>query len=164
MLVESGVRLSPGSATSFRIGGPDVALVVPARVVRCRVSTVDSLGVKYETAAAFDQQVDELIASGEEPTDAAMRLADLVATVEAHAERGRSAAELRAEFEAGVLQLITARDVRLRDVPVVENDGRESRTSRSRHPIVPGCVMTFNATISRPRRTPRLIAAADVAA
>jgi CheY-like chemotaxis protein len=82
MLIESGIRLSPGSATSFKISGPELALVVPARVVRCR-PTVDSLGVTYETAAAFDQPVAELIASGEEPTDAAMRLADLVATVEA---------------------------------------------------------------------------------
>lgn len=79
MLVESGIRLSPGSATSFKISGPELALVVPARVVRCR-PTVDSLGVTYETAAAFDQPVAELIASGEEPTDVAMRLADLVAT------------------------------------------------------------------------------------
>ena len=102
MLVESGVRLFPGSATSFKIGGPGLALVVPGRVVRCRVSTVDSLGVVYETAAAFDQPVAELIASGEELTDAAMRLADLVATeeVEAQADCGRSAAALRAEFEA----------------------------------------------------------------
>ena len=63
MLVESGIRLSLGSATSFKISGPELALVVPARVVRCR-PTVDSLGVTYETAAAFDQPVAELIASG----------------------------------------------------------------------------------------------------
>ena len=123
MLVESGVRLSPGSETTLRIGGPDLSLVVPARVVRCRVATVDSLGVKYETAAAFDQPVNELIA--EEPTDAAMKLADLVATVEARAQCA-SPAELRGEFEAGVLALVTAREVRLRDVPVAEDDGRES--------------------------------------
>jgi CheY-like chemotaxis protein len=79
MLVESGIRLSPGSATSFKIGGPGLALVVPARIVRCRVA-VDSLGVNYETAAAFDKPVAELIASRKEPTDAAMRLADLVAS------------------------------------------------------------------------------------
>ena len=38
LLVESGVRLSPGSATTFKIGGPDLDLVVPARIVRCRVA------------------------------------------------------------------------------------------------------------------------------
>ena len=126
LLVESSVRLAPGSDTTFRIGGPDLSLVVPARVIRCRVATVDSLGVKYETAAAFDQPVNELIAAGEEPSDATMRLAELVAAVEARAESGASAAELRGEFESGVLKMVTAREVRLRDVPVVENDGRES--------------------------------------
>jgi CheY-like chemotaxis protein len=126
MLVESGVRLTPGSQTSFRLSGPEPALVVPGRVVRCRVSTVDALGVKYETAAAFDQPVNELIGAGEEPTDATMQLAELVSTLEAHAEHGASPAELRAEFEAGILSMVTARDIRLRDVPVVENDGRES--------------------------------------
>ena len=167
VLVESGIRLSPGSATSVKIGGPDVALVVPARVVRCRVSTVDSLGVKYETAAAFDQPVAELISSGEELTDAAMRLADLVATVEAHAESGRSAAELRAEFEAGVLQLITAHEVRLRDVPVVENDGRESVyftiPTSDRSPAV--LQVTFNANDQPSAEDFEVLtAAADVAA
>ena len=126
LLVESGVRLSPGSDTTFRIGGPDLSLTVPARVVRCRVATVDSLGVKYETAAVFDQPVNELIAAGEEPTDATLRLAELVAAIEAGADKGTSAAELRSEFESGVLEMVTAREVRLRDVPVVENDGRES--------------------------------------
>ena len=167
MLVESGVRLSPGSATSFKISGPELALVVRARVVRCRVSTVDSLGVKYETAAAFDQPVAELVASGEEPTDAAMRLADLVASVETHAGSGRPAAELRAEFEAGVLQLIAAREVRLRDVPVAENDGRESVyftiPTSDRSPAV--LQVTFNAN-DRPSAEDFevLTAAADVAA
>jgi CheY-like chemotaxis protein len=167
MLVESSVRLSPGSATSFKISGPELALVVRARVVRCRVSTVDSLGVKYETAAAFDQPVAELVASGEEPTDAAMRLADLVASVETHAGSGRPAAELRAEFEAGVLQLIAAREVRLRDVPVAENDGRESVyftiPTSDRSPAV--LLVTFDAN-DRPSAEDFevLTAAADVAA
>jgi hypothetical protein len=60
------------------------------------------------------------------PADFTTQLAELVATIEAHAERGTSPAALRAEFEAGVLELIMAREVRLRDEPVVENDGRES--------------------------------------
>ncbi len=126
MLVESGVRLAPGSETSFKIGGPGLDLVVRGRVIRSRVAKVDSLGVKYETAAAFDQPVEVLKAPEEAPADSATQLAELVATIEAHAERGTSPAALRAEFEAGVLELIMAREVRLRDVPVVENDGRES--------------------------------------
>jgi hypothetical protein len=125
VLIESGVRLSPGSTTKFQIDGPEIALVVPARITRCRVSEVDSLGVKYETAAAFDQPVDALTGT-DEPAGAEPRLADLIASVQQRAARGATPAELRATFESGVLELITAREVRLRDVPVVENDGRES--------------------------------------
>jgi hypothetical protein len=126
VLVESGVRLSPGSVTKFQLDGPELALAVPARVVRCRVSEVDSLGVKYETAAVFDHPVEALVAADQEPVDAADQLDDLVAAVTAKAASGTPQAELRSTFETGVLNLITAREVRLRDVPVVENDGRES--------------------------------------
>jgi hypothetical protein len=126
MLIESGVRLSPGSATKFQIDGAEGTLVVPARIIRCRVSEVDSLGVKYETAAVFDRPVDALDGEEQSPVDATSRLDHLVATVKQRAARGAAPVELRAAFEAGVLDLITAAEVRLRDVPVVENDGRES--------------------------------------
>lgn len=126
MLIESGVRLSPGSATSFKLGGSGIDLVVPARIIRCRVADVDAFGVRYESAAAFDQPVEALMAVDEGADDATTKLADLVRTVQQRAACGTSRAELRAEFEAGVLGLITAHDVRLRDVPVVEDDGRES--------------------------------------
>jgi hypothetical protein len=125
LLVESGMRLSPGSVTRFHIEGADSALVVPARVVRCRVSDVDSLGVKYETAAAFDRPVEALTVECES-RDIDSRLDDLLDRVQQRADRGASAAELRMTFETGVLDLISAGEVRLRDVPVVENDGRDS--------------------------------------
>jgi PilZ domain len=126
MLVESSVRLAPGSQTNFKIRGPGLDLLVRGRVIRSRVAKVDSQGIKYEAAAAFDQPVDMLKAPEEAPADPTTQLAELVATIEAHAERGTSPAARRAEFEAGVLELTMAREVRLRDVPVVENDGRES--------------------------------------
>jgi CheY-like chemotaxis protein len=126
VLVESGVRLSPGSTTKIQLDGTGLALTVPARVVRCRVSDVNSLGVKYETAATFERPVEELIVPEDALTDAGVRLDDLVAAVKANAACGIPRAELRAAFENGVLDLITAREVRLRDVPVAENDGCES--------------------------------------
>jgi len=127
ILFESGVRLSPGSVTKFQLDGPDLTLAVPARVVRCRVSEVDSLGVKYETAAMFDRPVEALVvADDEEQAGAVEQIGALVEAVKVNAACGASQAELRTTFEAGILNLITARDVRLRDVPVVENDGRES--------------------------------------
>jgi CheY-like chemotaxis protein len=126
VLVESGMRLSPGSTTTFQIEGTDGPLVVPARVVRCRVSDVDSLGVKYETAAVFDRTVDKLAADEPEPRDLDSRLDDLIASIQLRAKRGALRAELRSAFENGIMSLLTAGEVRLRDVPVVENDGRDS--------------------------------------
>lgn len=70
MLVESGARLSPGSATTVTIDGIRLALVVPARVVRYRIAAVDAVGVKYETAVAFDRPVEALIADADDPADA----------------------------------------------------------------------------------------------
>jgi CheY-like chemotaxis protein len=126
MLVESGVRLSPGSPTSFKLVGQGIDLAVPARIIRCRVAEVDSFGVRYESAAAFDEPVEALLAPYSESPDATANLADLVDLVEERAASGTPCAELRAIFEAGVLELITAHDVRLRDVPLVQDDGRES--------------------------------------
>ncbi len=126
VLVESGMRLSPGSVTTFQLEGPGTALVVPARIVRCRVADVDALGVKYETAAVFDEPIAALIVADSEPGDLDSRLDDLVTAVQRRANTGASPAELRSTFERGILDLISAGEVRLRDVPVVENDGRES--------------------------------------
>jgi len=126
MLVESGVRLSPGDTAKIELDGPGLALAVPARVVRCRVSQVDSLGVKYQTAAMFERPVEELLPPEEEPGDAREQLDSLVAEIKARAASGAPQAELRGMFESGVLDLVTAREVRLREVPIVENDGCES--------------------------------------
>jgi hypothetical protein len=61
-----------------------------------------------------------------ESHDIDSRLDDLLDDVQRRAGRGASATELRSMFEHGILELISAGEVRLRDVPVVENDGRES--------------------------------------
>jgi len=126
LLVESGVSLTPGSTTTFQLTGPSQDMVVPARVVRSRVATVNSVGVRYHAAAVFDNAFAALTAADTEPIDPAGRLAELVAAVRERSACGAHPADLRAEFEAGVLGLVTAREVRIRDVPVVENDGRES--------------------------------------
>jgi len=88
MLVESGAPLSTGSATTVTIDGVRLALVVPARVVRYRIATVDTLGVKYETALAFDRPVEALIADADDPADASTQIDDLVALVRKRAACG----------------------------------------------------------------------------
>jgi len=129
VLVESGIRLTPGNRTQIQLGGPHSDLVVAARVVRSRVSTVDPLGVRYVSAAQFEQSFDALspgdTSVGVTP-DPDKHLAELVARIRAGADAGERPEELRAEFEAGVGELVTAQEIRLRDIPVVENDGRDS--------------------------------------
>jgi hypothetical protein len=123
LLVESGARIAPGAATTFRLWGPHRDLTVPARIVRSEVASVDRFGVKYHAAAVFDFTFDTMMP---DPIEAGVHLDDLVETIRRKADGGASAAELCVEFEAGIMKLVSVRDVRLRDVPVAENDGRES--------------------------------------
>jgi len=55
LLVESGVRFTMGNRTEFQLVGSDQEVIVKARVVRSDVCSVNSLGVKYVAAAAFDE-------------------------------------------------------------------------------------------------------------
>jgi CheY-like chemotaxis protein len=126
MLVESGARIAPGAMMSFRIIGPGRDLSMPARIVRSEVAKVDRLGVKYHAAAVFDYAFDTMMPEESEPLDREELLEGLVSSVLAHADAGSRPADLRIEFEAGVMKLVTARDVRLRDVPMVENNGCDS--------------------------------------
>jgi CheY-like chemotaxis protein len=126
VLVESGARIAPGAMMSFRIIGPGRDLTMPARIVRSEVAKVDRLGVKYHAAAVFDYAFDTMLPEESEPLDREQLLEGLVSSVLAHADAGSRPADLRIEFEAGVMKLVTARDVRLRDVPMVENNGCDS--------------------------------------
>jgi CheY-like chemotaxis protein len=122
VLVETGMRLLPGSSAAIQLAGTGLALTVPARVVRCHVSNVDSLGVKYKMAVKFEHPVEALIAAD----DAEAQLDDLVAAVKANAACGIPPVDLRTAFENGVLDLVTAREVRLRNAPVAESHGGDS--------------------------------------
>jgi hypothetical protein len=128
LLVESGLRLTPGNRTTFQLAGPHKDIVIAARVVRSRVSSVDPLGVRYVSAAQFEKAFDSLTPADAEPagTNVDARLDEIIARVKEEAAAGASPAELRAEFEAGVHDLVTAREIRIRQTPVVENDGRDS--------------------------------------
>ncbi len=129
MLIESGARFTPGTAAEFSLVGPNKNLTVSARVVRSQVATVDSIGVKYRAAATFDRKLDTLStgAAPQESTEGPLAvLSDVMARVKAEAGRGAAPSELRTVFEQGIQQLVTAREIRVRDVPVVKNDGSDS--------------------------------------
>jgi CheY-like chemotaxis protein len=56
LLIESGIRMTLGNRTDFQLEDRDYRdFVIPGRVVRSDVSSVNSLGVKYVTAAVFEK-------------------------------------------------------------------------------------------------------------
>jgi hypothetical protein len=125
MLVETTSKFAPGSVTEFELSGPDSSLVVPARFVRSEVAAADPLCVKYHAAVVFAKKVNfpELVglAGGSSPK----ALADLLTYVVTD-HRGAQPASLRARFEQGLLKLVSARQIRITDVPTRPPVGTES--------------------------------------
>ena len=60
LLVESGARLAPGTATVFNLTGPEKQLSVQARIVRSAIAAVRSTGVRYHSAVSFDHALADL--------------------------------------------------------------------------------------------------------
>jgi CheY-like chemotaxis protein len=61
LLVESGIKMTLGNRTDFQLADCDSRdFVIPGRVVRSNVSSVNSLGVKYVTAAAFEKPFESI--------------------------------------------------------------------------------------------------------
>jgi len=68
LLVESGIRMTLGTRTDFQLEDCDNRdFVVPGRVVRSDVSSVNSLGVKYVTAAIFEKPFEAIGPDGSLP-------------------------------------------------------------------------------------------------
>jgi hypothetical protein len=81
--------------------------------------------VKFQAAASFDREL-EMLASGFESGATPAGLDDLEARLRAHKSRGADQAALLEMFESGLRQLVPARDIGVRAVPMVEDDGSES--------------------------------------
>ena len=129
MLIESGDKFIPGSSTAFYLSGQNKNLVVSARIVRSQVALVDSRGVKYRAAAVFDNDLDLLTqrpASLGRSVAAPKLLTNLLVRVIDELEGGAAPASVRATFEQGLRRLVSARDIQIREVPDVPDDGTES--------------------------------------
>lgn len=74
LLVESGIRMTLGNRTDFQVADCDHRdFVMPGRVVRSDVASVDTLGVKYMTAAVFEQPFESIGPGGSLPPDLSQR-------------------------------------------------------------------------------------------
>ncbi len=131
LLIESGSKLTPGNVTELKLCGADTELVIPVCFVRSEVGAVDHLGVKYRTAGTFEKAfplldpAPELIRAPFHASSPAAPLNRLMMMVSAELDRS-SPAGVRTALERAVRQAVTARNIQIRDVPIVPNDGSES--------------------------------------
>ena len=58
ILFESPLKFTRDSETAFSLLSPDTTRVLPARIVRSEVATVNGVGVTYQTAAHFSETLD----------------------------------------------------------------------------------------------------------
>jgi CheY-like chemotaxis protein len=74
LLIESGIRMTLGNRTDFQIAGADdLEFVMAGRVVRSDVASVNSLGVKYVTAATFEKPFESIGPGGSLPPEFSYR-------------------------------------------------------------------------------------------
>lgn len=116
VLVESGSKLVPGTATELHLRGPETNLVVPVRFVRSEIASINGLGVKYHAAGTFGTAIDlsgpapaPAVPSAPAPPAAPRHaLAELFASALADA---RTPAHV--QFIRGVRDLVGARDIQI---------------------------------------------------
>jgi hypothetical protein len=128
MLVETSSKFMPGSVAEFEITAADDSIVVPVRFVRSEIVGVDGRGVRYRAAAVFEREVD---LDGPRTKTArvastASGLATWLQQLSGDIERNAGAGTLRARFENGLCQLVSAREIRILDEPAPPAEGCES--------------------------------------
>jgi hypothetical protein len=138
VLFESPLKFTRDSETSLSLFSPHGSLVLPSRIVRSDVATVNGLGVTYQTAAQFSETLDlvrqvapaepvfEPAAIPAEIVTAAPSLADLLVRITTELYQHQRGDAARAAFETGVRQLVPACDIRLCDRLVNQADTGDS--------------------------------------
>jgi hypothetical protein len=129
ILIETGSKLVPGNLASVHLAGVGTALMVPARVVRSEVASVEVAGVKYRIAASFTGRLDlipdEAVPPGVTPPSPPRTLAEVMARVFTEVDRGLRREDVTAMFERGVQQLAPGYDVKILETPA-PTAGRDS--------------------------------------
>lgn len=114
VLLESGSKFAPGTTTDLHLSGPETNLVVPVRFVRSEISKIDALGVRYQAAARFGEEIDLGGPSRARALPASPPQA-LAALLESALVKAAGSAEpAHALFVRGVREMVGARDMQLR--------------------------------------------------
>jgi len=125
VLFESPLKFARDSETLLNVLAPDANRVLPARIVRSEVATVTGMGVTYQTAAHFGATL-ELFNELPKPVEVIdvtpaplmvgpHSLADLLVRVTTELYQHRRRDDARAEFEAGLRELVPGCSVALSD-------------------------------------------------
>jgi CheY-like chemotaxis protein len=129
--LETSTRLQPGSLIDLEVIGMEGSIAVGARLIRTEAVEADGADVKYRAAAMFLREID-LFAQNANPMVAAAAshtprtLADLLTRVLADAKWLSNGRRLWSLFESEVCALVTAKEVRIRALPVAAAGGCQS--------------------------------------
>jgi hypothetical protein len=133
VLFESPLKFTRDSETALSLLAPDTTHVLPARIVRSEVAGVSGVGVTYQTAAQFGENVELLkkiapradLPAGLEPPPPPQThsLADLLVRVTTELYQHQRNEAARAAFEAGLPHLLPGCEVTLCDRLVQRADG-----------------------------------------
>jgi hypothetical protein len=139
VLFESPLKFTRDSDTALSLLSPQSTVVLPARIVRSEVASVNGLGVTYQTAAQFTDALDlvkKKMAPAEpvleappvpaEIISAPASLADLLVRITTELYQHQRGDAARAAFEAGLRQLVPACDIRLCDRLIQRTEGGDS--------------------------------------
>jgi hypothetical protein len=129
VLFESPLKFAPDSELSLGLLSPQAKLDLPARIVRSEVSAVNGLGVTYQTAATFGENIElinALSGSASDSTASGQGLAELLMRVTNELYVNQSYDDARSAFEHGLRQMVPACDIRLRDELSDDGNGGDS--------------------------------------
>jgi hypothetical protein len=127
VLLETTSRLVDGTTVDLELVGQDTNVLVPARMVRSQVASVNGLGVRYRVAIAFARELDLIglqTPAGSVATPSA--LGEVLTRVLTDVTRNSTRTALHARFEQEVRRLLPVRDVQIRQTPAVAEWGSDS--------------------------------------
>jgi hypothetical protein len=124
IMIETGTKLTTGSSVEIELVGPDLAMRIPARMLRTQIASVDSLGVRYRIAAAFARYLDMpgLVPGG---AVGAATISELLQKLRDTLD-GTTGGDPVARFESELKKLLRVRDVQIRSNPTETAPGLES--------------------------------------
>ena len=126
MLIESGTRFADGTREVFELPIAETPVRAHARFVRSLITPSEGIGVRYQTAVAFDADVHLPLDSprsggGDATTEMVEPLREVMTWLREEAAGGKRPSELLATYELELQHLVRAREVRISPVASMDD-------------------------------------------